>query len=215
MKKQDKVNAVISVLENQYPDAKCSLEYNKPYELLFATVLSAQCTDKRVNIVTKELYSKFPTLKSIANATPEEIGECIKSCGLYKNKAKNIVSAAKMLIENFDGELPSSIEELTTLPGVGRKTANLIMGDIFHQPAVVTDTHCIRICNRLGLTKNTEPYPVEKDLRKILPPEKSSDFCHRLVLFGREFCSARNPKCNGCPIKKEYDDRIKCIIKNK
>lgn len=213
MKKKDKVSSVITALEKQYPDAKCSLEYKEPYELLFATVLSARCTDKRVNIVTKELYSEYPTLESIANATPEEIGECIKSCGLYKPKAKNIVASAKILIEKYNGELPSSIEELTTLPGVGRKTANLIMGDIFHQPAVVTDTHCIRICNRLGFTKNTEPYSVEKDLRKILPPDKSSDFCHRLVLFGREFCSARNPKCDECPIKNEYQNEIKCILK--
>lgn len=213
MKKKDKVSSVITALEKQYPDAKCSLEYKEPYELLFATVLSARCTDKRVNIVTKELYSEYPTLESIANATPEEIGECIKSCGLYETKAKNIVASAKILIEKYNGELPSSIDELTTLPGVGRKTANLIMGDIFHQPAVVTDTHCIRICNRLGFTQNTEPYSVEKDLRKILPPDKSSDFCHRLVLFGREFCSARNPKCDKCPIKNEYQNEIKCILK--
>lgn len=212
MKKKDKVNTVISVLESQYPVAKCSLEYNKPYELLFATVLSAQCTDKRVNIVTKELFLKYPSIESIAHATPEEIGECIKSCGLYKTKAKNIVASAKMLIEKYNGELPSSVEKLITLPGVGRKTANLIMGDIFHKPAVVTDTHCIRICNRLGFTKSTEPYKVEKDLIKILPPDKSSDFCHRLVLFGREFCSARNPKCKDCPIKNEYGNEIKCII---
>ncbi len=215
MKISEKVNIIISTLEKQYPNAKCSLEYNKPYELLFATVLSAQCTDKRVNIVTKELFKKFPTLESIADATPEEIGECIKSCGLYKSKAKNIVAAAKMLIEDFNGELPDSIDKLTTLPGVGRKTANLIMGDIFHKPAVVTDTHCIRICNRLGLTKNSEPYKVECDLRKILPHDKSSDFCHRLVLFGREYCSARNPKCEECPIKLNNEGKIKCIITHK
>ena len=215
MKISEKVTIIISTLEKQYPNAKCSLEYNKPYELLFATVLSAQCTDKRVNIVTKELFEQFPTLESIADATPEEIGECIKSCGLYKSKAKNIVAAAKMLIEDFNGELPDSIEKLTTLPGVGRKTANLIMGDIFHKPAVVTDTHCIRICNRLGLTKNSEPYKVECDLRKILPHDKSSDFCHRLVLFGREYCSARNPKCEECPIKLNNAGKIKCIITHK
>lgn len=215
MKISDKTSLIILSLEKIYPDAKCSLEYKKPYELLFATVLSAQCTDARVNIVTKELYKKYPTLESIAAATPDEIGECIKSCGLYKTKAKNIVSAANKLLSDFGGIVPDNFEELTSLAGVGRKTANLIMGDIYHQPAVVTDTHCIRICGRLGLTKNTEPYKVECDLRKRLPADKSSDFCHRLVLFGREFCTARNPKCENCPIKQSFSEsgeELKCIL---
>lgn len=216
MKSAEKTVLIIKVLENAYPEAKCSLIYEKPYELLIATMLSAQCTDARVNIVTKELFAKYPTLESIAQATSEEIGECIKSCGLYRSKAKNIVSTAKTLVSEYGGELPDSIEKLTELAGVGRKTANLIMGDIFHKPAVVTDTHCIRICGRLGLTKNTEPYKVECDLIKKLPPEKSSDFCHRLVLFGREFCTARNPKCESCPVKNtfaENGETLKCIIK--
>lgn len=214
MKIAEKTELIVEALEKAYPEAVCSLVYEKPYELLIATMLSAQCTDARVNIVTKELFSAYTTLESIAAAEPDEIAEHIKSCGLYRSKANNIVSAARMLVSQYGGELPDSIDELTKLPGVGRKTANLIMGDIFGQPAVVTDTHCIRICNRLGLTKNTEPYKVECDLRKRLDPEKSSDFCHRLVLFGREYCSARNPKCESCPVRSVFAEKnavLKCI----
>lgn len=184
-----------------YPDAVCSLEYSTPFELLIATRLSAQCTDKRVNIVTKDLFRKFKTPEDYANASAEEIGEVIKSCGLYKTKAADIKKMAEMLISEYNGKLPETMEELLRFSGVGRKTANLIMGDIYGKPAVVTDTHFIRITGRLGLTKNKEPYKVEKDLIKLLTPETSSDFCHRIVLFGRDVCTARNPKCKDCLMK--------------
>ncbi|MCC8042647.1 MAG: endonuclease III [Oscillospiraceae bacterium] len=193
-------------LERLYPDAACSLTYEKPYELLIATRLSAQCTDARVNIVTKVLFERFPTLQSIAEADVEEIEEIVRPCGLYKTKAKSISKMAKRLIADYGGELPDNMEELTSLPGVGRKTANLVMGDVFGKPAVVTDTHCIRICGRLGLTESKEPAKVEKDLWAILPPEKSSDFCHRLVVFGRETCTARSPKCGACPLRQYLED---------
>ena len=178
------------------------MEYETPLELLIATRLSAQCTDKRVNIVTKDLFKKYKTAKDFANAEIEDIAECIKSCGLYKTKARDIKLMAEKIISDFSGEVPDSLEKLLTLPGVGRKTANLIMGDIFGRPAVVTDTHCIRISRRLGLTNNTEPKKVEFDLLKLLTPETSSDFCHRIVLFGREYCRARNPLCENCPLKE-------------
>lgn len=204
MNKKELAAEAVKLLEKQYPDAKCSLEYNheKPYELLMATRLSAQCTDARVNIVTKELFKKYQSLEDFANADIDEVGECIKSCGLYKTKAKSLVEMAGQLLERFNGQLPDNMQDLLSLSGIGRKTANLIIGDIFGRPAVVTDTHCIRICGRLGLTNETEPFAVEKDLIKILDPEKSSDFCHRLVLFGRDFCRARNPLCNECPLSK-------------
>lgn len=204
MKLSKKYTAAMAekLLEKAYPDAKCSLEYETPLELLIATRLSAQCTDKRVNIVTKDLFKKYKTAKDFANAEIEDIAECIKSCGLYKTKARDIKLMAEKIISDFSGEVPDSLEKLLTLPGVGRKTANLIMGDIFGKPAVVTDTHCIRISRRLGLTKNTEPKKVEFDLLKLLTPETSSDFCHRIVLFGREYCRARNPLCENCPLKE-------------
>lgn len=177
---------------------------------MIATRLSAQCTDARVNVVTKELFARFPTLESFANANESEIAEIIKPCGLYKTKAKSISEMTKTLYFELDGVIPDTIEELTKLSGIGRKTANLIVGDVFHNSAVVTDTHCIRICGRLGLTKNKEPRKVEDDLRKLLPPDKSSDFCHRLVLFGREYCCARSPKCSYCPLK-EYLGGFECL----
>ncbi|MDR0983688.1 MAG: endonuclease III [Ruminococcus sp.] len=203
MKMNKKIELIISMLEDLYPDAKCSLLYEKPYELLFATRLSAQCTDSRVNIVTKVLFEKYKNLEDYAKANIKDLEEIVKSCGFYKTKAQNIKDCALILLSEYGGELPDSIENLTKLPGIGRKTANLIMGDIFGKPAVVTDTHCIRICGRLGLTKNKDPHKVEIDLRKILPPEKSSDFCHRLVMFGREYCRARNPRCNMCPLQDD------------
>lgn len=202
MTKKERALKAVELLEKQYPDARCSLEYNKekPYELLMATRLSAQCTDARVNMVTPALFERFQSLEDFANASVEEVGEYIKSCGLYKTKAKSLVEMAQQLLSNFGGNLPDNMDDLLTLSGIGRKTANLIMGDIYHQPAVVTDTHFIRICGRLGLTTNTEPYPVEKDMVKLLPPDKSSDFCHRIVHFGREFCKARKPSCEICPL---------------
>ena len=202
LSKKDTAAMAEKLLEKAYPDAKCSLEYETPLELLIATRLSAQCTDKRVNIVTRDLFAKYKTAKDFANAEIEDIAECIKSCGLYKTKARDIKMMAEKIISDFSGEVPDSLEKLLTLPGVGRKTANLIMGDIFGKPAVVTDTHCIRISRRLGLTKNTEPKKVEFDLLKLLTPETSSDFCHRIVLFGREYCRARNPLCENCPLKE-------------
>ena len=201
MNKKELASAAVEALERVYPDAVCSLEYEKPYELLISTRLSAQCTDARVNIVTRELFAKYPTLQSIAEADLADIEAIIKPCGLFRTKARDIIALSQMLIRDYGGELPDSIEELTKLPGIGRKTANLIMGDVFHQPgAVVTDTHCIRICGRLGLISVKDPYKVELALREILPPEKSNDFCHRLVHFGREFCKAQSPQCTVCPL---------------
>lgn len=199
--KKDLAIQVIERLEKVYPDAICSLTYSQPHELLIATRLSAQCTDARVNIVTKDLFAKYHTIEEFADADITDIEEIVKPCGLYKTKAKSIKEMCIQLRDEYGGVLPDTLEGLTKLSGIGRKTANLIMGDIYHKPAVVTDTHCIRITGRLGLVKSKEPAKVEAELWKILPPEKSSDLCHRLVLFGREHCTARSPKCTGCPLK--------------
>ncbi len=200
MNKNELTAEIIRRLEQVYPDALCSLTYEKPHELMIAGRLSAQCTDARVNIVTKELFARYKSIEDFANADVDEIAEIVKPCGLYKTKAKSIVGMCRQIMQDFGGEIPDTIEQLTKLEGIGRKTANLVLGDVFHKPAVVCDTHCIRICGRLGLTKNKEPQKVETDLRKILPPEKSSDFCHRMVLFGREFCKARGERCGECPL---------------
>jgi endonuclease-3 len=211
MKSPGEVWAIIDGLKGLYPEAICSLQYEKDYELLFAVRLSAQCTDARVNLVTPALFERFPTLEAFAEADPAEVGTYIHSCGFYNGKSKDIVNCAKMLLEQFDGKVPQSMEDLTSLPGIGRKTANLIRGDIFKEPgSVVADTHCIRITGRLGLTDGTkDPAKVEKQLRQVLPPEESSDFCHRMVLFGRDICVARKPKCDRCPLRnwcKEYEE---------
>lgn len=206
---REKSDIIMSRLEQLYPDAVCSLEYTKPYELLIATRLSAQCTDARVNVVTKELFEKFPTLESFASADVSQIEDVIRPCGLFRTKAKSIHELAIMLIEKFSGELPDNMADLTSLPGIGRKTANLIMGDIFHKPAIVTDTHCIRICGRLGLSSGTDPKKVEDQLLGVLDPERSSDFCHRLVHFGRDVCVARTPKCEICPLSGLCDNMPK------
>lgn len=187
-------------LEKLYPDVKCSLEYEKPYELLFATRLAAQCTDARVNIVTRTLYVKYPDLQAFADADLAELEQDVKPCGFYHTKAKSLKEMARMLIDVFGGEVPDTMEKLLSLPGVGRKTANLIMGDVYGKPAVVTDTHCIRITGRLGMTSNKEPAKVEKDLVKLLPPEVSNHFCHQTVQFGRDICRARSPKCGECSL---------------
>ena len=200
MRKNERVKEAVLRLEKKYPDAICSLEYKDAFQLLIATRLSAQCTDKRVNIVTPQLFKEFPNAASMASADISRVEELIKTCGLYKTKAKDLIGIGKSIIENFDGKIPDTIEELTTLPGVGRKTANLVCGDIFGKPAVVTDTHFIRICNRLGFVKTTNPLSVEREMRKLLPPEKSNDFCHRTVLFGRDVCVARTPKCDICEL---------------
>ena len=201
MTKKQRALAVIERLKEKYPDAICSLTYRKDYELLIATRLSAQCTDARVNIVTQDLFAQFPTVESFAQADLTQVEEIVKPCGLYKTKAKSIVEMCKILLERFDGKVPDNMEDLLTLPGVGRKTANLILGDIFHKPAIVCDTHCIRITNLLGLTDTKDPAKCEEQLRKILPPEESSDLCHRFVLFGRERCKARKPDCGSCELK--------------
>lgn len=200
MTAKERAAEVCKRLEEKYPDAICSLEYTKPHELMIAGRLSAQCTDERVNIVTKELFEKYRSIDDFANADVRDVEEIVRPCGLYKTKAASIVAMCREINERFGGVIPDTIEQLTTLPGIGRKTANLIMGDVFGKPAVVTDTHCIRICGRLGLTKNTEPAKVEAELWKILDPEKSSDFCHRIVLFGREVCRARGQRCDACPL---------------
>lgn len=200
MTKKQRAEEACRCLAQVYPDAACSLTYQKPYELMIAARLSAQCTDARVNIVTKELFVKYPTLEAFANADYAELCEDIHACGFYKTKAASIIGMAQRILSVYGGSLPDSMEELLTLPGIGRKTANLIMGDIFGKPAIVTDTHFIRITGRLGLTKNTEPKKVEADLVKLIPPEWSSDFCHRIVQFGRDTCRARNPQCPGCPL---------------
>lgn len=199
---------IINTLWQLYPDSQCSLTYIEPYQLLIATRLSAQCTDARVNIVTEELFKKFPSLEAIATADIAEIESIIKPCGLYHAKARDISLMTKSLLNDFCGRVPDNMDDLLSLSGVGRKTANLILGDVYHLPAVVTDTHCIRISNRLGLVNTKDPYKVELVLKEILPPDKSNDFCHRLVDFGRDICTARNPKCDICPLSgicREYN----------
>ena len=198
MRKKERAVAAVERLEKLYPDAICSLEYNDAFQLLIATRLSAQCTDKRVNMVTPALFAELPDPQSMASAELSRVEELIKTCGLYKTKAKDLIEIAKAITERYGGRVPDTIEELTTLKGVGRKTANLVCGDIDGKPAVVTDTHFIRLCNRLGLVETTNPLSVEKQMRKLLPPEKSNDFCHRTVLFGREVCTARKAHCENC-----------------
>lgn len=198
---EEKVQAIIDILKELYPDPQCALHYDKDYELMIAVRLSAQCTDARVNLVTPELFREFPTLDSLAQADVTRIEELVHSCGFYKHKARDIVLACQMLRDRYDGKVPGTMEELLTLPGVGRKTANLLLGDLYKTPgSVVCDTHCIRIANRLGLAQGKEPEKVERQLRAILPPEESSDFCHRIVLHGRALCTARAPKCGVCPL---------------
>lgn len=199
MKKVD-VSAVVDALKVLYPDSICSLQYEKDYELLFAVRLSAQCTDERVNKVTPALFARFPTLEDFAGADPEEVGEYIHSCGFFRTKSRDLVLCAQMLLSEHGGKVPGTMDELLKLPGVGRKTANLILGDIYGAPGVVVaDTHCIRISGRLGLTDGTrDPGKVEEQLRKVLPPEESNDFCHRMVLHGRAVCTARTAKCGEC-----------------
>lgn len=212
MTKKDKklrAETVILKLKERYPDAMCALEYgNDPWRLLVMGRLSAQCTDARVNIVCKDLFLKYPDVYAMAKAENKDVEALVFSCGVYKVKAANIIDFSKMIVENFGGNVPDNMDDLLTLPGVGRKIANLILGDIYHKPAIVADTHCIRISNRLGFCESDDPKKVEFALSEIIEPKEQSDFCHRLVMFGRDICSSRSPKCEECP----FSD-MKCIKK--
>lgn len=200
MRKKELALEVIERLKKEYPDAGCTLDYKEAWKLLVSVRLAAQCTDARVNVVVEKLYEKFPDVEALASAPVEEIEEIVRPCGLGKSKAKDISACMKMLQEKYQGEVPEDFDALLELPGVGRKSANLIMGDVFGKPAIVTDTHCIRLCNRIGLVDHIrEPKKVEMALWKIIPPEEGSDFCHRLVYHGREVCTARTtPHCERC-----------------
>lgn len=202
MTRKQKALEAVQALKKEYPESICSLEAHDPLQLLIATILSAQCTDARVNLVTPALFSKYPSAEAFANADIADVENRIHSCGFYHAKAKHIIGMAQKLISDFGGKVPDTIEELITLPGVGRKTANLICGDIYGKPAVVADTHLIRISNLLGLIETKDPYKAEMQLKKILPSEESNDFCHRCVLHGRAVCVARRPKCEICCMKE-------------
>ena len=203
MRTPEQVSEIVRLLLEEYPEASCTLDWGKDYELLFSVRLAAQCTDERVNRITPALFARFPTLESFARADVSEVEEYVRSCGFYRAKARDIVACAQVLLEQYGGELPRTMEELTALPGVGRKTANLILGDVFHVPgSTVVDTHCIRLSNRLGLVDDLkDPVKIEAALRKILPPERSSDFCHCVVLHGRAVCDARKPACERCCVR--------------
>ena len=210
--KRERAGKIVALLEARYPVAECALHYDgDPWRLLVMGRLSAQCTDARVNVVCEELFRRFPTAEAMANAPLSEVEELVRPCGLFRTKADNLQQSAKRLVSVYGGALPDTMEELLTFPGVGRKIANLLLGDIFGKPAVVCDTHCIRICGRLGFYPETlkDPAKVEVILRDLIAPEAGSDFCHRLVLFGREVCTARSPKCEGCPLA-EY-----CVKRDK
>jgi len=196
------IKKIIKLLEENYPEPICALEYKKDYQLLFAARLAAQCTDARVNLVTPVLYKRYPTLSALATADITELEKIVHPCGFYRVKARDIIAASVMLIKEFEGKVPETMEDLLRLPGVGRKTANLILGDVHKKPAVVVDTHCIRLTNRIGLVNTKNPEKIETELRAVLPPEKSSDFCHRLVLHGRAVCTARKPDCGICCLTK-------------
>ena len=198
---EEKVSAIIDILKKRYPQAPCALHYQKDYELMIAVRLSAQCTDARVNLVTPALFAAYPTLEDMAAADIADVEKLVHSCGFYKHKARDIVLGCQMLLSDYGGKVPGTMEELLRIPGVGRKTANLLLGDLYKVPgSVVCDTHCMRICERLGLSKGREPEKVERQLRVVLPPEESSDFCHRIVLFGRDCCTSQRPKCGECPM---------------
>ena len=206
MKTTQEINAIIAALKALYPDAACSLDYGKDYELLFSVRLAAQCTDARVNQVTPALFARYPTLEAFAAADVEEVGRCVQSCGFWRAKARDMVAAAQQLLTRFNGRVPDNMEDLLTLPGVGRKTANLVLGDIYGQEGYVCDTHCIRITGRLGITDGSkDPVKVEQQLRRAIPPEESNSFCHRMVLHGRALCMARKPLCSECPLQSLCD----------
>ena len=206
MKTTQEIAAIIAALKELYPDAACSLDYGKDYELLFSVRLAAQCTDARVNLVTPALFARYPTLETFAAADVDEVGRYVQSCGFWRAKARDIVAAAQQLLARFGGKVPDNMEDLLTLPGVGRKTANLILGDIYGQEGYVCDTHCIRITGRLGITDGSkDPLKVEQQLRRVIPPEESNNVCHRMVLHGRALCMARNPLCSECPLQPLCD----------
>lgn len=212
MTDQERALHAVEALKKEYPDAICSLTYTDPLQLLISNRLAAQCTDARVNMVTPTLFAHFPDVDAFARANVQDVENDIRSCGLYKTKAKDIVAMCQMIRDRFDGKVPDSLEQLTELPGIGRKTANLIMGDIFHKPAVVVDTHCIRLTSRLGFHNIKDAYKVEMILKKVLPETESNDFCHRLVLHGRAVCDARKPKCEVCCMNtfcNYYEDQKK------
>lgn len=200
MTKKQRALALIQKLQQLYPDADCSLETENPYHLLVSVRLAAQCTDARVNTITPLLFERYKSIEEMANAKVSDVEKIVRPCGLGNSKARDIVACAQMLHHEFSDIVPDTMENLLKLPGVGRKSANLIMGDVYGKPAIVTDTHCIRLCSRIGLTQGKDPYKVEMALWKLIPPEQGNDFCHRLVLFGRDICTARSPKCEGCPV---------------
>ena len=206
MKTKAQTAAIIAALKELYPDAACSLDYGKDYELLFSVRLAAQCTDARVNLVTPALFARYPTLEDFARADVYEVGTYVQSCGFWRAKARDIVSSAQQLLERFGGRVPDTMDDLLSLPGVGRKTANLILGDVYGKDGYVCDTHCIRITGRLGITDGSkDPLKVERQLRAALPPEEANDFCHRMVLHGRALCMARKPACDRCPLRPLCD----------
>lgn len=202
MNKKERVAKLRELLDKEYPEVKCSLDYETPVEMLIAVQLSAQCTDARVNIVTKELFKRYRSAEDFANADIEELQEYIKSAGFYKNKSKNIIECCKRIVEVYDGKVPDTMEDLLSLAGTGRKTANLILGDLYGKPAIVVDTHCMRLSKRIGLTREEEPHKIEMDLKKIVPPEYQLRMCHQFVCHGRAVCTARNPKCENCSISE-------------
>ena len=202
MTKKERIEKLRELLDTAYPVVKCSLEFETPLEMLIATQLSAQCTDARVNIVTKDLFKKYKTARDYKNAELSDIENIISSVGFYKNKAKNMIACCKRIDEVYDGKVPDTMEDLLTLPGTGRKTANLVLGDIFGKPAVVVDTHCIRLTNRIGLVKEEDPTKIEMQLKKLLPPDYSLRFCHQMVYHGRARCTARKPDCENCEINQ-------------
>ena len=210
MRLKERALHIVEELKKLYPQAECSLRYERPYQLLFSTRLAAQCTDARVNIVTKDLYRTYTSLEDFANCDIKDLEEMIRPCGLFHTKARDLQACAAALLERFDGEVPDTMEELLTLPGVGRKTANLILGDVFHKPAVVVDTHCARLSNRLGLVTTKDPKKIEMRLRQIVPPDEQNMLCHRFVWHGRAVCPARGPKCDECvlaPYCKTAEER--------